>query len=88
MHLILRHASPNGTIEEKHLKAPPTFPLDKKTHVYTVVLRSDNTYDLLIDGDEKKTGSLFEDFTPSINPPTEIDDPEDTKPADWVDTVK
>jgi hypothetical protein len=46
------------------------------------------SYQILIDGEEKKTGSLFEDFTPSINPDQEIDDPEDTKPDDWVDTAK
>lgn len=46
------------------------------------------SYQILIDGEEKKSGSIFEDFTPSINPPTEIDDPEDTKPEDWVDTPK
>ena len=42
----------------------------------------------MIDGEEKKSGSLFEDFSPHINPPQEIDDPEDTKPEDWVDTAK
>lgn len=46
------------------------------------------SYQILIDGEEKKSGSIFEDFTPSINPPKEIDDPEDTKPEDWVDTPK
>ena len=46
------------------------------------------SYQVLIDGEEKKSGSLFEDFTPAINPPTEIDDPEDQKPDDWVDTAK
>lgn len=30
----------------------------------------------------------MEDFTPPVNPPKEIDDPEDSKPADWVDTKK
>ena len=45
-------------------------------------------YDVLIDGDSKKSGSLFEDFEPPFNPPEEIDDPEETKPEDWVDTAK
>ena len=31
------------------------------------------------------TGNLLESFTPAVNPPTEIDDPEDKKPGDWVD---
>jgi hypothetical protein len=45
-------------------------------------------YEILIDGEEKKSGSLFEDFEPSFNPAKEIDDPEDKKPEDWVDTQK
>ena len=46
------------------------------------------SYDLLIDGEPKKSGSILEDFDPSINPPEEIDDPEDKKPEDWVDSPK
>ncbi len=45
-------------------------------------------YDVLIDGESKKSGSLFDDFEPPFNPPEEIDDPEDKKPSDWVDDVK
>ena len=43
---------------------------------------------MLIDGEEKKAGSILEDFEPAVNPPEEIDDPEDSKPEDWVDTPK
>ncbi len=43
---------------------------------------------MLIDGKVSKEGSLFEDFEPAFVPPTEIDDPEDSKPEDWVDTPK
>lgn len=46
------------------------------------------SYELLIDGEEKKSGSILEDFDPAVNPPEEIDDPEDSKPEDWVDTPK
>ena len=45
-------------------------------------------YEVLIDGESKKSGSLFEDFSPSFNPPEEIDDPSDFKPDDWVDEPK
>ena len=90
VHLILRHKSPKtGKIEEKHLQAPPFVESDSKTHVYTAVLRaSNNSYTVLVDGEEKKAGSLFEDFDPSINPPETIPDPEDKKPADWVDEAR
>jgi len=45
----------------------------------------DNTYSVSVDNGEPKTGSLLTDFQPPVNPPNEIDDPEDKKPADWVD---
>ena len=45
-------------------------------------------YEVLIDGESKKSGSIFDDFEPPFNPPAEIDDPEDTKPEDWVDSPK
>ena len=43
---------------------------------------------MLVDGAERKAGSLFEDFEPAINPPEQIDDPDDSKPSTWVDTPK
>ena len=43
VHLILRHKSPKGVIEEKHLKSPPLVLLDKKTHVYTAIIKPDNS---------------------------------------------
>ena len=43
-------------------------------------------YDVLIDGESKKSGSIFDDFEPPFNPPAEIDDPDDKKPEDWVDS--
>ncbi|EFN53145.1 hypothetical protein CHLNCDRAFT_136909 [Chlorella variabilis] len=90
VHLILRHKSPKtGEIEEKHLKMPPMVESDKKTHVYTAILRaSNNSYAVLIDGVEKKAGSMFEDFEPSINPPETIPDPDEKKPEDWVDEAR
>ncbi|KAK9831361.1 hypothetical protein WJX81_005717 [Elliptochloris bilobata] len=89
VHLILRHKAPNGTIEEKHLKFPPSVELDKGTHVYTAILYpSNNSYAVLVDGSERKGGSLFEDFEPAFNPLEEVDDPEDSKPSSWVDTPK
>lgn len=45
----------------------------------------DNTYSVSVDNDKPTTGSLLTDFNPPVNPPKEIDDPEDKKPADWVD---
>lgn len=89
IHLILRHKNPlNGTISEKHLKTPPTPITDAKTHVYTLALNANNKYEILIDGESKASGSIFEDFEPPINPPQDIPDPTDVKPKDWADDAK
>eukprot|EP00217_Crustomastix_stigmatica_P005790 CAMPEP_0183796224 /NCGR_PEP_ID=MMETSP0803_2-20130417/9091_1 /TAXON_ID=195967 /ORGANISM="Crustomastix stigmata, Strain CCMP3273" /LENGTH=546 /DNA_ID=CAMNT_0026040843 /DNA_START=1 /DNA_END=1638 /DNA_ORIENTATION=+ len=89
VHLIFRHASPlDGEIEEKHMTKSVTVPADTKAHLYTAVIRPDNTYAVAVDNEVKAEGSLFEDFDPPFNPPKEIDDPEDFKPSDWVDEAK
>jgi calreticulin len=56
---------------------------DEFTHVYTGVLNSDNTFKVYVDGVEKKSGSI-PDFW-NILPPKKINDPSQSKPADWVD---
>lgn len=43
---------------------------------------------MLIDNKSSKNGSLLEDFSPAVNPPAEISDPDDTKPEDWVDEAR
>ena len=87
VHFIFKHKNPKtGEYEEKHLNAPPTAHIDKKTNLYTLIINPDNTFEILINNKSEKKGSLLADFSPAVNPPKEIDDPEDTKPADWVDT--
>jgi len=89
LHFIFRHKNPvTGEFEEKHLKASPKPSIEKLTNLYTLIIHPDNTYNVLFNGDSQNTGSLLEDFDPAVNPPKEIDDPEDSKPSDWVDTKK
>jgi len=64
-------------------KKEPKYPDDKLTHVYTLVVKSDNTYELYIDQEKKESGALEADW--AFLEPKEIDDPHDKKPADWVD---
>lgn len=86
VHFIFRHKNIlSGEIEEKHLQEPPQIKSDQLTHLYTLIVRPDNTFEILIDGQSAKMGSLLTDFKPSVFPSKEIDDPNDTKPADWVD---
>jgi len=92
VHFILRHKSPiTGEWEEKHLTTPPVPNVsDKQTHLYTAIVGTDNSVKILVDNEEKKTASLLSDtdFKPPVNPPKEIDDPEDKKPEDWIDEAK
>ena len=94
VHLIVKHAQPNGTVAERHLVSPPLVEgngADKLTHVYTLVLRPSNqSFDLLVDGESRKSGSLLDAalFDPPFSPPKEVDDAEDRKPEDWVEVQK
>ncbi|GAA5872764.1 hypothetical protein JCM16303_006822 [Sporobolomyces ruberrimus] len=90
VHFIFRHRNPlTGEIEEKHLKNPPVPKLSKTTALYTLIVRpKDQSYEIKINDESVKKGSLLEDFTPSVNPSKEIDDPKDVKPSDWVENPK
>ena len=88
VHVIFRHKAPDGTIEEKHLTAPPAVPFDRLPHLYTLVVNPDNTFEVKVDGETQSEGSLFDSFEPPFNPPETIDDPEDSKPTDWIESPK
>ncbi|KAF8633545.1 hypothetical protein AX15_001348 [Amanita polypyramis BW_CC] len=89
LHFIFRHTNPvTKEIEEKHLKLAPRPTIEKLTNLYTLIVHPNNTYDVWLNGESTKTGNLLEDFEPPVNPSKEIDDPEDKKPADWVDEEK
>ena len=67
-------------------KKEPRYPDDKLTHVYTVVVHADNTYEFYIDQEKKESGKLEDDW--KFLQPKEIDDPNDKKPSDWVDDAQ
>jgi len=56
---------------------------DVYTHIYTLVIEPDQTYQVLIDGEKAQSGSFEEDW--SFLPPKKIKDPEAKKPEDWDD---
>jgi len=71
---------------------------DELTHLYTLIVRADNTYEVRIDNVKEQSGKLEEDWDflepkqiadPDATMPTEwddnpfIDDPEDKKPEEW-----
>jgi len=80
-HVILNYKGKNHLIK-KNIRAES----DELTHLYTLIIRPDQTYSVLIDNEEKESGSLTEDW--DFLPPKEINDPAAKKPSDWVDDAK
>jgi calreticulin len=78
VHVILNYKGKNVEIK-KNIPCET----DQLTHYYTLLLNSDNTYEVHVDGNKKESGKLEEDF--DFLAPKEIKDPEVSKPADWVD---
>jgi len=59
---------------------------DIYTHVYTLVLKADNTFQVLIDNKEVRSGNIEDEWT--ILEPKKINDPQISKPSDWVDETQ
>jgi len=59
---------------------------DVHTHIYRLVVKPDNTYKVLIDGEVIEKGELEKDW--AFLPPKTIKDPEAKKPDDWDDNAK
>merc|ERR1711990_1307539 len=70
--------------------------LDKKTevraesdtlsHLYTLIVKPDNTYEVQIDMNKVDSGSLSEGW--AFLEPKQIRDPDEKKPSDWVDAAE
>ncbi|DBA04822.1 TPA: hypothetical protein N0F65_004459 [Lagenidium giganteum] len=89
VHFIFQHKNPvTGKYEEKHMESPPQIKSDRHTHIYTLVVRDDNTYEMFIDQNSVSSGSLYEKFSPAVIPEKEIEDENDKKPSDWVDEAR
>jgi len=65
-------------------KKEPRAETDVLTHIYTLVVKADNTYSVLVDGDVKESGNLVDDW--EFLEPKTIPDPAKPKPEDWVET--
>ncbi len=97
LHFIFRHVNPkNKTIAEKHCKKVDTKDRghleevfkDKRPHLYRLVIKPDNSFETSIDYKTVNYGTLVDDFDPPVNPPAEIEDPNDKKPDDWDEREK
>jgi hypothetical protein len=73
VHFIYSHFHPiRKVFLKKSVKDPPKAPVDPYTHLYTLIVRPNNTFSILIDNIEKRNGSLFFDFEPPLLEPREI----------------
>lgn len=63
-----------------------TFQDDEYSHLYTLVVNPDNSYEVKIDNKKVESGSLEDDW--DFLPPKRIKDPEAKKPEDWDDREK
>jgi len=56
------------------------------SHLYTLVVRPDNTFEVFTDNKSVRSGKLEDEF--DFMEPKEIKDPEQSKPSDWVNDEK
>merc|ERR1712142_199654 len=59
---------------------------DELTHLYTLIVKPDNTYEVRIDNEKVESGDLESDW--DFLPPKKIKDPDAKKPEDWDDREK
>jgi len=78
VHVIFNYKGTNHLI-----KREIPCPADEFTHVYTLIVKPDQTFSVLVDGKEERSGNLVDEF--DFLPSKEIQDPKVSKPADWVD---
>merc|ERR1719231_926589 len=77
-HVIFNYNDKNLD-KKKEVKAEK----DTLSHLYTLIVKPDNTYEVQIDMEKVDDGSLEEGW--SFLEPKEIRDPDEKKPEDWVD---
>lgn len=83
-HVIFNYPEAKG--EDKNLLIKTDVPTrtDQLSHLYTLhIMAANNSFNVLIDGESVREGSLEESW--DFRPPKTIPDPEQSKPADWVD---
>lgn len=85
VHLIYRQKdSKSEEMREHQLSEPPSVVNDKLSNLYTLIVRPNDEFEILVNRKQVKKGSLLEDFYPRLNPVKMIDDVNDSMPSDWV----
>uniref|UniRef100_A0A8C4TXR7 Calreticulin 3 n=1 Tax=Falco tinnunculus TaxID=100819 RepID=A0A8C4TXR7_FALTI len=81
VHVILNHKNKHHPI-----KKPIRCKADRYTHLYTLIIRPDQTYNVKIDNKMVASGNLEDDF--DFLPPRKVNDPTVRKPIDWDDRMQ
>lgn len=81
VHVIFNHKG-NNLLTKKDIKCKD----DEFTHLYTLIVNPDSTYEVRIDNEKVESGELEADW--DFLAPKKIKDPEAKKPEDWDDRPK
>merc|ERR1739838_264743 len=81
VHVIFEHKGKNHLIKKDIRCKDDVF-----THLYTLVLNPDQSYEVLIDNEKAESGTLTDDW--DFLPPKMIKHGNEKKPSDWVDAAK
>ncbi|TRY75437.1 hypothetical protein TCAL_09500 [Tigriopus californicus] len=81
VHVIFNYKGQNYLIKKEIRCKDDVF-----THLYTLIVNPDGSYEVLIDNEKAESGKLEEDW--DFLPPKEIKDPEASKPEDWDEREK
>jgi len=78
VHVIFNYKGENHLIKKEIRCKDDVF-----SHLYTLIVNPDNTYEVLIDNESAQSGELEADW--DLLPAKKIKDPEAKKPEDWDD---
>jgi len=81
VHVIFHHEGKNLLIKKN-----VNCETDQLSHVYTLIVHADDSYEVRVDGVKRESGNLADDW--EFMAPRTIKDPSAKKPADWVDKAK
>lgn len=81
VHVIFNYNGQNHLIKKDIRCKDDVF-----THLYTLIVQPDGSYEVLIDNEKAESGRLEEDW--DFLPPKQIKDPEAKKPDDWDEREK
>merc|ERR1719231_183995 len=77
-HVIFEYKGTNHLVKKE-----PKAETDTKTHLYTLLVNVNGTYEVFLDMESIQSGALTDDW--DFLPPKMIQDPEVSKPEDWID---